>query len=124
MNQKLILLIASAMGATAVIIGAFGAHALKTTLAASNRADTFETAVRYHFYHAFAMLAAGILINQFPGKYIGAAGWCFSLGTLVFSGSLYILCLTGITKLGAITPIGGLLMIAGWVLLGISVVKH
>ncbi|MEK6481438.1 DUF423 domain-containing protein [Catalinimonas sp. 4WD22] len=115
--QKIILLSASAFGALSVMIGAFGAHALRASLEASNRLDTFETAVKYQFYHTLALLAIGLLMYKLSDKLLGYAGLSMVGGVLIFSGSLYILCLTGVRWLGAITPIGGLLMIIGWVLL-------
>ncbi len=97
-----------------VMIGAFGAHALKATLEATNRLETFETAVRYQFYHAMALILLGLLMIQFQHKAFNIAGYGFIIGILLFSGSLYGLSLTGITKLGAITPLGGLAFIIGW----------
>lgn len=99
------------------MIGAFGAHALRATLESSGRLDTFETAVKYQFYHTLALLAIGLLMFRISDKLLDYAGISMIGGILIFSGSLYILCMTGIRWLGAITPIGGLLMIAGWVLL-------
>lgn len=110
------------LGLLGVAIGAFGAHALRPTLEASGRIDTFETAVKYQFYHALALVLVGVLL-QLSGdspaavKWLTYAGYSFLAGVLIFSGSLYILCATGITVLGAITPIGGVLMIVGWALL-------
>lgn len=115
--QKIILLFASVLGAVSVMIGAFGAHALKATLEANGRLDTFETAVKYQFYHTLALLAIGLLMYKISDKLLEYAGLSMIGGILIFSGSLYILCITGIRWLGAITPIGGLLMIIGWVLL-------
>lgn len=103
------------------MIGAFGAHALRATLAATGRTETFETAVRYHFYHALALLLIGLLLDKFPVKTLEYAGLSILLGTLIFSGSLYILSLSGVRWLGAVAPIGGTLMIIGWVLLLVSV---
>jgi uncharacterized membrane protein YgdD (TMEM256/DUF423 family) len=108
-----------------VAIGAFGAHGLRAMLEASGRFDTFETAVRYQFYHALAMLAVGVLAAARP-ELRGPLGTTAALwlgGVLVFSGSLYLLCFTGVTKLGAVAPIGGLLLIAGWVRLLLAVSK-
>jgi len=105
------------------MIGAFGAHALKSLLESSGRIDTFETAVKYQFYHALALLVLGILMLNLKHDFFNYSGYSFLLGTIIFSGSLYILCLTGITKFGMITPIGGLFLIAGWVLLLIGVLK-
>lgn len=123
MNQRTTLLTGALMGALAVAIGAFGAHGLKQTLMETGRVDVFETAVRYHFFHALALLANGILMNQFNGTAIRYGSLFFTLGILFFSGSLYVLSLTGIGVLGAITPIGGVLFIAGWICLFVSVYK-
>jgi uncharacterized membrane protein YgdD (TMEM256/DUF423 family) len=122
--QKLTLLTAALFGAFSVIIGAFGAHAFKNILEASNRADTFETAVKYQFYHTLALLAIGILMYKMDHKSLDYASISLIAGIIVFSGSLYILCFTGITKWGAVTPFGGLLLIIGWILLFISILKH
>src|SRR5687768_14835407 len=105
--QKLILISGSILGALGVAIGAFGAHALKALLESTNRTDTFETAVRYQFYHALALLFIGLLLFKLDSKWIHYAGNLMLAGTIIFSGSLYILCLTGTRWWGAITPIGG-----------------
>lgn len=115
--QKIILLTASTFGALSVMVGAFGAHALRATLEAQGRLETFETAVKYQFYHTLALLAIGLLMYKISDKLLGYAGFSMIGGVIIFSGSLYILCLSGIRWLGAITPIGGVLMIVGWVLL-------
>jgi uncharacterized membrane protein YgdD (TMEM256/DUF423 family) len=114
MTQKTILLIATALGGLTVAIGAFGAHALAPLLQASGRTETFETAVKYQMYHTLALLAVGLLLFRVEQPALQVAAWCFFGGILIFSGSLYTLCLTGVTWLGAITPIGGTLMIVGW----------
>jgi uncharacterized membrane protein YgdD (TMEM256/DUF423 family) len=107
--------IGAVLGALAVVLGAFGAHALRTRLEPRDL-EIFETAVRYQMYHAFAMFAAAWLLSRnAPGA--GAAAWAFLAGVLVFSGSLYLLAATGQRWLGAVTPLGGLAMIAGWLLL-------
>jgi uncharacterized membrane protein YgdD (TMEM256/DUF423 family) len=123
MTQKIILLIATALGALSVAIGAFGAHALAPMLQATGRTDTFETAVKYQMYHTLALLAVGLLLFKVEHPALQVAAWCFFLGILVFSGSLYTLCMTGITWLGAITPIGGTLMIVGWGALFYAILK-
>jgi len=120
---KLFLIIGSVFGGFAVMIGAFGAHALKNLLESSGRTETFETAVKYQFYHALALILLGILMLNFKHNLYNYAGYSFMIGTIVFSGSLYILCLTGITKFGMITPIGGLFLIAGWTLLLFGILK-
>ena len=103
-------------GLLGVAIGAFGAHALRDRLAPDLLA-IFETGVRYHFYHALALLAAGYAAGRWPDGTAGPAGWLFIAGIGLFSGSLYVLALTGVRWLGAITPLGGLAFIAGWALL-------
>lgn len=108
---------AAILGATAVALGAFGAHALKEMLMNSGRLDTYETAVKYHFYHMMALLFIGILQNTNTSKNLKWSAYLMMAGIIIFSGSLYILCFTGITFLGAITPIGGVLLILGWLLL-------
>lgn len=119
---KLFLLIGSILAGLSVAIGAFGAHGLRTLLEQSNRTETFETAVKYQFYHALALMIVGIVIHHKHVSIFINSGWCMTFGTVIFSGSLYVLCLTGRTWLGAVTPIGGVVMIAGWILLawGIS----
>ncbi len=115
MNSKQILQLAGISGAIAVGLGAFGAHSLEALLIQNGRLDTFQTAVNYHFYHTLALFGIGILASVKPDwKGISFAAWSMVLGILVFSGSLYVLSLTGITWLGAITPLGGLAFILGW----------
>jgi uncharacterized membrane protein YgdD (TMEM256/DUF423 family) len=97
----------------AVAAGAFGAHGLEGRLTVE-RLATFETAARYQMYHALALLAVAWAATRWPGTPVSAAGWLFVLGTVLFSGSLYILSVTGIRWLGAITPLGGLAFLAGW----------
>lgn len=100
----------------AVLIGAFGAHALSELLAKNNKANVFDTASRYHFYHGFALITFGILsqmYNEFRWQNIIVI--CFLLGLIFFSGSLYLLSILNISWLGAIAPIGGTLLLCGWV---------
>lgn len=121
--QKIILLTAALLGGLSVGIGAFGAHALRATLEASGRLDTFETAVKYQFYHTLALLAIGILMYHIPDKRLEYAALSMMGGILIFSGSLYTLCLTGVRWWGAVTPLGGVLLIVGWVLLSIGIYR-
>jgi uncharacterized membrane protein YgdD (TMEM256/DUF423 family) len=121
--NKFYLLSGSVLGLLGVGIGAFGAHALKGMLEAAGRADTFETGVRYLFYHAIALVLVGILSKEFPGNTIYWSGNAFLLGTLIFSGSLFLICFTGINVFGAVAPIGGTMLIIGWALLFWSVFK-
>lgn len=108
--------IGSALMFLGVGLGAFGAHALSARLPAE-RLLTFETGVRYHFYHALALFVVAWLSVRQPSGLLTGAGWAFTLGVVVFSGSLYMLSLTGLRWLGAITPLGGLAFLIGWVLL-------
>ena len=122
MTARIILQLAALLGALGVAIGAFGAHGLRKMLEETGRFDTFETAVRYQFYHTLALLAVGILLALRPDiRGLSLTAWLFLGGILVFSGSLYTLCFTGITKMGAVAPIGGLLLIAGWLRLLLAV---
>ncbi len=121
--NKFFLLSGSILGLLGVAIGAFGAHALKAMLEAAGRADTFETGVRYMFYHAIALVLVGVLSKEFPGNTINWSGNAFLLGTLIFSGSLFLICFTGINVFGAVAPIGGTLLVIGWGLLFWSVLK-
>src|SRR2546427_795166 len=106
-------------GLIAVGFGAFGAHGLRGRLTPEMLA-VFETGVRYHMYHALALLLVASLLPRMPGKLMVAAGWLFVAGIALFSGSLYLLAVTGVTVLGAITPIGGVAFLAGWAALIIS----
>jgi uncharacterized membrane protein YgdD (TMEM256/DUF423 family) len=116
MKNHIFIQIAGILGALAVGIGAFGAHGLQPLLEAKGRVATFETAVAYHFYHALAILAVSIWYSLVPDKKaLRLAIFAFLSGILIFSGSLYILSLSGITWLGAITPIGGVAFIIGWI---------
>lgn len=121
--HKLFFQFSSISGFIAVALGAFGAHALKEKLTNSGNLDTYQTAVSYQFYHTIALLGIGILAMKYPSSWINYSGYSMMIGTLVFSGSLYILCFTGIKWLGAITPIGGLAFLAGWLMLFIAVIK-
>jgi uncharacterized membrane protein YgdD (TMEM256/DUF423 family) len=99
-----------------VAAGAFGAHGLKGRLDADALA-IFETGARYQMYHAFALVAAAWAVGRWPGTAASASGWLFVVGTLLFSGSLYALGLSGVRWLGAITPFGGVAFLAGWLCL-------
>jgi uncharacterized membrane protein YgdD (TMEM256/DUF423 family) len=100
----------------AVAAGAFGAHALKSRLTPDMLA-VFEVGVRYQMYHAFALIACAWAATKWPGTLVNASGWLFVAGTIVFSGSLYALSLSGVRWLGMITPLGGLAFLAGWICL-------
>ena len=108
--------IGALLAGLAVAAGAFGAHALRDRLTPDLLA-IFETAARYQMYHALALLAVAWATTRWPDSSAVLAGWCFVAGIVVFSGSLYVLALTGVRWLGAITPLGGLAFLAGWALL-------
>jgi uncharacterized membrane protein YgdD (TMEM256/DUF423 family) len=114
--SRTFLVLAAVSGAISVAAGAFGAHGLKARLTPDLLA-IFETGARYQMFHALALVAAAWAAERFPGAAATAAGWLFLAGTVVFSGSLYALALTGIRALGAITPFGGAAFIAGWLAL-------
>jgi uncharacterized membrane protein YgdD (TMEM256/DUF423 family) len=111
------LVFGAAHGFMSVALGAFAAHGLSGRLEPKMLANV-ETAARYQMYHALALIAVAWLASRHPTGVIQASGWCFTLGTLVFSVSLYILALSGMKWLGAVTPIGGTALLAGWLLLG------
>lgn len=111
---KIFIFLGSLLGGLAVALGAFGAHALKDVLVANARLDTYELAVKYQFYHALLLIIIGILGVYLPEKWLYYAGYSIVGGIFIFSGSLYILALTNIKWLGAVTPIGGLLFLIGW----------
>lgn len=122
--QKLAIISGALLSALGVAIGAFGAHGLKSVLTINERLDTFETGVKYHMYHALGLILLGILLQYFPHKYISTAVWFFIAGIIIFSGSLYTLSITNIRILGAITPLGGVAFIVGWVLLALGIYKY
>jgi uncharacterized membrane protein YgdD (TMEM256/DUF423 family) len=107
-------LVGSALGFLAVAAGAFGAHALRARIPAAQLA-VFETGARYQMYHALALLVVAWAASQWPAQAFLWAGWLFLAGSIIFSGSLYLLALSGASWLGAITPIGGICLQAGWV---------
>ncbi|MDD2048016.1 DUF423 domain-containing protein [Pseudomonas putida] len=113
------LLLAAFFGFTGVALGAFAAHGLKGRLTSEYLA-IFQTGVTYQLVHALALLGVAVLATHLPGRLVGWAGGLFALGIVLFSGSLYLLTLSGIGKLGIITPIGGLAFLAGWLCLGLA----
>jgi uncharacterized membrane protein YgdD (TMEM256/DUF423 family) len=114
--DRVFLTIGALSAGIAVAAGAFGAHGLKSRLSAE-MLNTFEVGVRYQMYHAFALIVTAWAQARWPTAQLTVSGWLFILGTVLFSGSLYLLSLTGIRWLGAITPLGGLAFLAGWLCL-------
>jgi uncharacterized membrane protein YgdD (TMEM256/DUF423 family) len=106
-----------------VAAGAFGAHGLRNRMAPL-LLEIFETAARYQMYHALGLIAVGWVVSQRPSMVANAAGWCLLVGIILFCGSLYIMALTGLRWLGAITPLGGVAFLAGWALLAWAVCQH
>jgi uncharacterized membrane protein YgdD (TMEM256/DUF423 family) len=118
MSELFWIRVGSISAALAVAAGAFGAHGLRGTLEATGKAAVFETAARYHMYHALALVAAGLVgLHAGRGTALGVAGGAFLVGTVLFSGSLYALSLGGPRWLGMITPLGGVAFLVGWVAL-------
>ncbi|HIO92456.1 MAG TPA: DUF423 domain-containing protein [Leucothrix mucor] len=115
--MKKFLLLGSLFALLAVIFGAFGAHGLEQSITDEKILARFHTGVEYQFYHAFGILIIALLIKNASSKLLTSAGIAFTLGIILFSGSLYLYVLTGNKSFGMITPIGGLLFIIGWVLL-------
>ncbi|WP_137819293.1 DUF423 domain-containing protein [Pseudomonas sp. 2FG] len=116
---RVFVLLAALFGFSGVALGAFAAHGLKSRLSAEYLA-VFQTGVHYQLIHALALLALAVLTPHLPGRWLTAAGSLFTLGILLFSGSLYLLTLTGVGKLGILTPFGGLAFLAGWACLGVA----
>lgn len=111
------LILGTVFAGSGVAAGAFGAHALKGILDAPGL-QVFDTATRYQMYHAFGLCIVSWAIDRYPEQRLEQTGWLFTIGILLFSGSLYVMSLAGIRWLGAMTPIGGLAFLAGWILLG------
>jgi uncharacterized membrane protein YgdD (TMEM256/DUF423 family) len=122
---QIILAIAAILGGTSVAAGAFGSHALKERL--TERAlDVFEIATRYQMYHALAMLMVAVLLSrtELPQPWLTTSAWSFLAGTVIFSGSLYALSLSGVKWLGAVAPIGGVALMVGWGCLAIAALSN
>lgn len=119
--MRLLLALGAMAGFSAVAFGAFGGHGLRKTLAAApdgaKRLEWWQTGASYHLAHALAIGLAALVAERAPGAWAAAAAWAFLAGIVLFSGSLYVMALTGIRKLGAVTPLGGLGLLAGWVCL-------
>jgi uncharacterized membrane protein YgdD (TMEM256/DUF423 family) len=119
---RIFLFLGAVSGFIGVAAGAFGAHILKDRLGA-DMVSVFEVGVRYQLYHALALMATAWVRSKRPTGLINTAGWCFAIGTMIFSGSLYLLALSGKKWFGAITPVGGLALLAGWACLAWAALK-
>jgi uncharacterized membrane protein YgdD (TMEM256/DUF423 family) len=120
--MKSFIILGSVLTGIAIIIGAFGSHAIKTKVLPEDLA-IFETGIKYHFYHSLGLIIIGILGFHYPHEVVQSSGKLFILGILIFSGSLYLLVLTNLRWLGAITPIGGFCFIMGWFILAYNIYK-
>ena len=114
--MKLVLSVAALSGLLAVALGAFGAHGLKAIIS-PEMLEVYKTGIQYQFYHTFALLAVGILMNFNQSKALKWSAYLFMTGIILFSGSLYVLAISGVKVLGMITPFGGITWIAAWILL-------
>jgi len=114
--MKIVLSVAAISGLLAVALGAFGAHGLKTIIS-PELLEVYKTGVQYQFYHTFALLAVGILMNFNQSKALKWSATLFMIGIILFSGSLYVLAISGVQAFGMITPFGGITWIAAWILL-------
>jgi uncharacterized membrane protein YgdD (TMEM256/DUF423 family) len=124
LSQRSTLIIGALFGGLGVALGAFGAHALKPILIASNHLDTYELAVRYQFYHSFAILIIGLLMNDnSSNSQLKSAALFMVLGTILFCGSLYVLAFNGPKGIAFVTPIGGVFFILGWIWMSLGVWK-
>ena len=117
--ERLFFILGSVSGLIAVAAGAFGAHSLRDRISA-DLLVTFETGVRYQMYHALALIAVAWAATRWTNSLTSVAGWLFVAGTLIFSGSLYALSLTGARWLGAVTPLGGVAFLGGWLCLALA----
>jgi hypothetical protein len=124
MNKNFSLTAGALLAGLGVALGAVGAHAWKELLAENGRTETYELAVRYHLFHAFALLFNGLLMHHKINRLITSASMLFLSGMICFSGSLYLLALTGTRFMVFITPLGGVLMIAGWFVLALGILKN
>ena len=120
--ERTFVILAGAFGLLGVAAGAFGAHGLREQLSA-DMLDIWNTAAHYQLVHAAALLGAAWAVGRFPGRWTVAAGWLFAAGVVVFSGTLYLLAITGVGWLGAITPLGGTAFILGWAALAVAAAR-
>jgi uncharacterized membrane protein YgdD (TMEM256/DUF423 family) len=120
--MKNFIIMGAVLAALAVAAGAFGAHALAARLT-PERLNTWETAARYHMYHALALLLVGALAARWPAPLLAAAGWLFVAGIVLFGGTVYALALGAPRWLGAITPVGGLAFIIGWIVVAVAIAR-
>jgi uncharacterized membrane protein YgdD (TMEM256/DUF423 family) len=124
MSGRIWIIAGAVLGGLSVALGAFGAHGLESYLAAHDQAANFETAVRYQMYHALALALVGLLAERAQSKVLAAAGWLFVTGAVLFCGSLYGISLAHIKYVGVVAPVGGALLIAGWIALAVGALRR
>ena len=122
-NARVFLVLGAINSMLAIILGAFGSHILEMTLT-DKMLSTFQLGVNYQLYHSLALILTGLTLQKIRDSLIFISGWLFFIGIFMFSGSLYLISLTGITAVGVITPIGGILWILAWALFAIAVLKN
>ena len=122
MNQ-LFLKSGAILAGSSVALGAFGAHTFKDALQKAGNLETYETAARYQMYGALALVIVGILTDKIPHKFLTWAGYAFIVGTIIFSGSLFLICATGVKMWGAVAPIGGTGLMLGWIFFFMAIKK-
>ena len=122
-SSRTFFVIASLFGLSAVSLGAFGAHALKSMIS-PEFLSVFETGVRYQMYHTFAIFVVAWYLQSKPVRKLELGGWFFVAGVVLFSGSLYLLAMTGVRSLALVTPVGGLLLFAGWAMLTLGFLER
>ena len=122
-NPQNVILAGGAAAFLAVLLGAFGAHGLKASLS-DYEMDVFKTAVQYHMMHALGLLVIGVLMQHYASSYLHYAAWAMLAGIVLFSGSLYVLAVSGVRWLGAITPLGGLCFLVAWLLMVWAVARN
>ena len=122
-NARVFLVLGAINSILAIILGAFGSHILEMTLT-DKMLSTFQLGVNYQLYHSLALILTGLTVQKICDSLIFISGWLFFIGIFMFSGSLYLISLTGITAIGVITPIGGILWILAWALFAIAVLKN
>jgi uncharacterized membrane protein YgdD (TMEM256/DUF423 family) len=119
--NKLFLKTGAILAGLSIALGAFGAHAFNKPLIKAGNLETYETAARYQMYGALTLILVGILTDKIPHKFITWAGYAFIIGTIIFSGSLYLICVTGVKMWGAVAPIGGASLMVGWILFFVGI---
>jgi uncharacterized membrane protein YgdD (TMEM256/DUF423 family) len=123
-HYRFFMVFGAVLGLLAVMLGAVGSHAFKNFLLEAGRVETYETAVKYHFYHSIVLFLCGIAGFHLKNKSLFVAGYALFVGVLLFSGSLYVLCFTGFSWLRHVTPFGGVSIMIGWASMGVAAYRY